>query len=140
VVVAIIGLVAAIAIPRYLRSLNRGRQSDTMESMRAVEQELTFAIMRGRGYPLCPGGEAATWSRCRLDEVLPPPDPRAGPDRASRSDGWGHPLLYESDGSSYRIISGGRNGLVDHPLSPETRDSFDHDIVLEEGRFTAAPY
>jgi hypothetical protein len=58
----------------------------------------------------------------------------------SRLDGWGLILRYNSeDGSSYTLISFGKNGAPDLPYIQGTTTSFDSDIVLSDGSFVQWP-
>ena len=60
-------------------------------------------------------------------------------------DGWGNPILYWSDGESYRIVSRGKDGAEDrdwsewNPDSKQQTQSFNSDIVFANGEFTAYP-
>jgi hypothetical protein len=58
-------------------------------------------------------------------------------------DGWGHPILYWSDGEHYRIVSHGRDGQPDGPYEDVEEDttisSLDGDIIFTDGRFIQYP-
>jgi len=58
-------------------------------------------------------------------------------------DGWGHSIWIWTDGISYRIVSAGRNGILQHDwVTTEgagATASFDSDIVLGDGRFQQWP-
>ncbi len=57
-------------------------------------------------------------------------------------DAWGGTLLYWSDGTTYRIVSQGADGVAnlppDDPRAGTSTLNFDGDIVLENGRFRTA--
>lgn len=53
------------------------------------------------------------------------------------TDAWGNPLLYWSDGETYRIVSNGADGKPDRPYDDPAAGTatlnFDGDIVFENG-------
>jgi hypothetical protein len=79
---------------------------------------------------------------CTVEEIrhwLIPPDPTAILPDFSTKDSWNYQLIYRTDGESYEIISYGKNGAPDGPISPDTRHEFELDLHFEDGRFTASP-
>ena len=58
-------------------------------------------------------------------------------------DGWGNPLMYWSDGESYRFVSPGKGGGKDRAwlgtVEAGPTGSFAADIVFVDGQFVAWP-
>jgi prepilin-type N-terminal cleavage/methylation domain-containing protein len=146
VVVAIIGILTAIGIGRYQVAMQATRQKATMMNMRNLGQILAYYHIEQSRYPSCDSGPPippdGSWHECTVEEIrhwLVPPDPTAIlPDFATQ-DAWHYDLIYRTDGESYEIISYGKNGTPDGPISPDTRHQFELDIHFEDGRFTASP-
>lgn len=147
VALAIIGIIAAIAIPMYLNSVNRAKQAKTMADIKsiAVAWELRAADRKaynaaGAMFAL----PASTITSSDLSSMLEPTYLRGMP----RTDGWGHPLDFAADqpfGASnaamtYSIRSPGRDGQFDgssYIAGPIKK--FDNDIVYSNGGFVTYP-
>ena len=58
-------------------------------------------------------------------------------------DGWGNPLRCFSDGVTYRVVSGGKDGVVsgeyDGEVEPQETVDFSSDIVYIDGAFVVYP-
>jgi len=131
IVVAIIGMLAAIAIPYLFRSLNRARQKRSMADMRtlaaAIEQyglDMTF-------YPLVTDID-------HLALVLEPTYLRKIP----RNDGWNRPFLYQVDldaGKDYTLASLGMDGVRGTWVIGRRTTRYDDDIVISDGQFVQWP-
>jgi type II secretion system protein G len=136
VVVAIIGILAAIAIGNYLNAIARARQKRTMSDIRTIatawEQRNAEkgSYAPGFTYPTV----AVTWDDLSL--ALTPTFIKTVP----KTDGWGRPLEFAYEGRMYAIRSAGRDGLyegTDYELAPT--DSPDCDIVYSNGNFVTWP-
>jgi general secretion pathway protein G len=142
IVIAIIGIVAAIAIPNLLTALQKGKQKATMGDMKsignAIESYITDLYM-------APGNAGFTWIY-ELDAFLAPFYIKILPTK----DGWGGDFEYTSgaigpDQDLYSIRSYGRDNLAtnfDIALSPyviTTMQGFENDIVYSNGNYTYAP-
>lgn len=133
IVVAIIGLLAAIAIPNLVDALNRARQ-------RASVAELRLWGIALQEYNAQKG-------------VYPPPVGPAPVDEAFRSslvpfvintlsieDKFGYPFVYETNETdSYTIRSCGRDGVCGLGVTPSTWFNYNLDIVLADGIFINSP-
>ena len=143
-VVAIIAILMAIAIPNILGALHRARQKRTMADMRAIalawEARKVEAVgYNAAGYELLPNPV----SNEQLQGGLVPTYIRILPSK----DGWGNPLGFGTDeewggdteATSYQIISGGRDGVFNAsvPIGPTTH--YDCDIVFHGGTFIVFP-
>ena len=144
IVIAIIGIVAAIAIPNLLTALQKGKQKATMGDMKsigtAVESYMTDLYM----------APADCNNASDLEGILSPFYIKVMPTQ----DGWGGPYQYISQGVGenqdlYSLWSYGRGSVlnggtvdVDVAASPYVVSSmtgFQNDIVFSNGNFTFAP-
>ena len=129
VVIAIIGILAAIAMVAFGAALDRAKQRATMADMRTLGRALeAYDVDHGR-FPDDTGGVAA------LEPLLIPYQVNVVPTH----DSWGWPYVYESEQASYTIESFGRDGVDGANVTRATRDLFELDIVLADGRFVASP-
>lgn len=141
VLIAVLGIVAAIAIPNFLNAVNRGRQKRTAADLRTIAVAIdTWAVEHGT-YP--PAGTAS-----ELPGFLAAPAAEL-----PMTDGWGHALAYScwqedpaSPGcDSYVMVSPGADGVLEHTRLEEyprdliTTERFDADIVLRDGAFVQLP-
>jgi len=141
IVIAIIGIVAAIAIPNLLTALQKGKQKATMGDMKsigtAIESYMTDLYMAPTDADVI--GELQTVLSPFYIKVLP------------TLDGWGTLFQYElgdvtsADRDAYSITSYGRDTA---DSSPDPNDSpyvvtsmagFENDIIYSNGNFTYAP-
>ncbi|MCK4835459.1 MAG: prepilin-type N-terminal cleavage/methylation domain-containing protein [Candidatus Aminicenantes bacterium] len=140
IVVAIIGIVAAIAIPNLLTALQKGKQKATMGDMKSIGTSIEAYIA---DVSIAPQSAAlpttgTTWFCPFYIKVMP------------RADGWGRVVLYAhgtaagGDGDIYSIASTGRdtnfsgwNQLGDY-LCTQLSD-FNNDIIFSNGIFTYSP-
>lgn len=134
VLVAIIGIVAAIAIPNLLTALQRSRQKRTMADMRSIASALEAYATNTNEFPAANSVE-------ELAPVLTPTYIKAVP----TLDGWGTPLAYErATPRDYAIASGGADKHLDkgalREYTPRTATQhFDCDIVFANGSFVQYP-
>lgn len=143
IVIAIIGILAAIAIPNLLNAVQRGKQKRTMSDMRALATAVEAYAVDNNKYPAaaCTGGAYTAGY---------PGTPLASNSFANLSptyigvaplkDGWQNFLQYASDtpGSNYAIISFGRNTVQDSQVCGTTTD-FNADIIYSDGSFIQWP-
>jgi general secretion pathway protein G len=136
--VAIIGILAAIAIPNMLTALNRSRQKRTIADMRAVAAPLeAFATDKNDLYP--DGNTVSSFA------------PNLVPEYAKTLptvDAWGTPLRYECWPAGacqhYAIGSAGADKTWEHDslqeYAPNTEtQQFNSDIVFSGGTFLQYP-
>ena len=139
IVVAIIGVIAAIAIPNLLSAMQRAKQKRTMADMRQIAMAWeSRAIDAGRynaaGISLCcntPVTEAEALQLLSPTHIFPLPE----------HDGWMAEFEYSfnSDASQYQIISYGRYSEKDSSYAGGTTNRFDCDIVYSGGQFLQYP-
>jgi len=129
IVVAVIGILAAVAIPNLIGAVQRSRQSRTMADMRMIGEGIELYQKDHSQYPVNASGTVAD-----LADHL-----RIYIRSYNTQDGWGTPLDYESDGLRYTIISYGRDGAIDLPYAYGPTGSYDDDIVFSGGNFLQWP-
>src|SRR5450830_972723 len=120
IVIAIIGILAAIAIPNLLNALQRGKQKRTMADMRNLAIAIESYNVDNNQYPTattCPTFPPATAVGSGSFTLLKPTYIAQPPFQ----DGWQKPLLYgvATDGQSYTVESTGRDGAAG-PNTPQT--------------------
>jgi len=146
IVIAIIGILAAIAIPNLLNALQRGKQKRTMSDIRNLAIAVESYNVDNNQYPTAtscptfPAGAAVgsgSFTLLKPTYIAQPPF----------QDGWQKPMLYGRDaaGQSYTIESTGRDGAAG-PGAPSsggsncgTTTDFNADIVYSNGTFIAYP-
>jgi general secretion pathway protein G len=100
IVVAIIGIIAAIAIPNLLNAIDRGKQKRTMADLRSVGTAIESYAVDTNLYPT-----SATVAA--LKTVLEPIYIRTLP----AQDAWKNGLTYTPNaGTGYTVGSGGKDG------------------------------
>lgn len=137
IVVAIIGIIAAIAIPNLLNAINRGRQKRTMADIRNIGTAIESYSVDFNQYPRVGTGQA----RATLLPYLEPTYVR----RIPSVDGWNGEIYVIGDataGREYTLWSAARNknptiGLLVAGGGPTT--GFDDDIIFSSGSFVQWP-
>ena len=141
IVVAIIGIVAAIAIPNLLDAMNRARFKATQGDIRSIGEGVESYRVDNRGrVPLTDMDFPALCVLLDTEEYIKNPP---------SEDGWGTPLVYDVWASErdYTIASPGANealGVTTSAQIPSTdgvavaRESrnWDCDIAFQNGQFS----
>jgi general secretion pathway protein G len=148
VVVAIIGIIAAIAVPNLLVAIQRAKQRRTMVDMRNMASAWEARNTEAGRYNAAgqAGGVEGADQPITFDNLnlmLAPTYIRTLP----KVDGWG--TLYETFtnqpfGSAnranvYAIISGGKDGKINSDATIGPFTNFDCDIVYSNGLFLSYP-
>lgn len=131
IVVAIIGIIAAIAIPNLLNAIDRGKQKRTMADMRSIGTSVEAYSVDTNIYPTAANIGA-------LASVLEPTYIKKMP----AQDGWSTALVYQpgaTSGSGYTVRSYGKGAAADGSLPGGKTTSFAADIVFVDGQFTQWP-
>jgi general secretion pathway protein G len=136
IVVAIIGIIAAIAIPNLLNAIQRGKQKRTMGDMRTVATaDESYSIDNNQYVLLSTAGDVST-----VRTYLEPTYVKAVPQK----DGWSMDLNYQTDATAqeYTITAYGKNknsggGGSISPNGGTT--SFANDIIFSTGSFFQFP-
>ena len=143
IVVAIIGILAAIAIPNLLTAMQRSKQKRTMADVRTIatawEARATDLNKYNAAGLTLPG---STVTVANLTTYLAPTYVKTFPER----DGWGNTWAFLADqawggataAQQYCIISYGKDGAASsYPGGATT--NFDCDIVYGNGTFLQYP-
>jgi type II secretion system protein G len=142
IVVAIIGILAAIAIPNLLTAMQRSRQKRTMADMRTIASawearatDVNQYSAAGISWP------ATTQSASVLTGMLVPTYIKNVP----VYDGWSNGIRvgWNTSGSSYAIRSFGADKATDATGTSAgaavTTQNFDCDIIYSDGAFVEYP-
>lgn len=142
VLVAVIGIVAAIVIPNMVDAMEKAKQKQTVATERNVGTAWMSWLTDQEDSGSWSGSESP--SAAELAEVLSPDYIQEVP----ATDGWGHELRYTVSqtkfGSqvSFTIASPGRDGIFEDP-PPKNRPflatEYDNDIVWQDGYFISWP-
>jgi type II secretion system protein G len=139
IVVAIIGILAAIAVPNLISAMNRARQKRTMSDMRAMALAWEARATEIGRYSAAGATICCTTiiNTTEIDELLAPTYIK----ELVRVDGWHNDMVYavNTDGSSYMVRSNGRDGVGDSSLPGGTTTDFDCDIIYSNGSFVQYP-
>ncbi len=146
IVVAIIGIISAIAIPNLLLAVQRTRQRRSMSDMRNI-----VTAWEARGVDTGRYNAAATGvagadqpvDMLQLSVALSPTYMRDMP----LLDGWGTPYVCFTDqqwataprASIYAIISAGEDHIISQNVVLGAFTDFDCDIIYSNGSFLAYP-
>ena len=102
IVVAIIGIIAAIAVPNLLTAIQRSKQKRTMADLRAIGTALGSYQT---DYDLYPSAAITDFTISVIGNATIGPTYYKG----SVNDGWGNTYRYISDGNHYTLCSQGQN-------------------------------
>ena len=139
IVVAIIGIIAAIAIPNLLNAINRGRQKRSMADLRTVGTAVEAYAVDMAFYPTFNEGAGdpfdATWYA-----FLEPTYVKTVP----RRDGWRTEFRGVSVSRFYTLACAARDKVYEAALSSSayngrTTTVMDCDIVYSNGSFMSYP-
>ncbi len=130
IVVTILGILAAIAIPSLQSAIQRARQRRTMADMHSIGVAINAYAIDFTFAPRIPSGTAD-----QLVSYLTPTYLKKLP----YLDAWHDLLLYQAEGIDYTLECLGSDATrqVPLPLGPTT--SFTDDIVVANGVFVQWP-
>ncbi len=136
IVVAIIGIIAAIAIPNLLNAIQRGKQKRAMADIRAIATAAEAYAVDNNVYPAAGYSRFTMQFATAISSQVSPTYIKQIPEK----DAWGMYYLYASSNNSqqYQVISDGRDGRQNTSLSGKTQN-FNDDIVFENGSYIVYP-
>ena len=127
IVVAIIGIIAAIAIPNLLNAIDRGKQKRTMADMRSIGTAVESYAVDNNVYPVATTTATLTTSVAPIYIKTMP-----------TQDGWAHDFQVASATTEYTIFSQGKDGSGTTCTSGTT-GTFNDEICFINGQFTRYP-
>ena|ERR1700675_4542689 len=127
IVVAIIGIIAAIAIPNLLNAIDRGKQKRTMADMRSVGTAVESYAVDNNVYPVAVTSAA-------LSLLVAPVYIKTMP----QADGWAHTFQVTTATTDYTIYSQGKDGLGATCTAGPT-STFNDEICFINGQFARYP-
>jgi len=143
IVVAIIGILAAIAIPNLLTAMQRSRQKRSMADMRTIATAWEARATETNKYNAAGAFPTVSISLDDLGHYLAPTYVRTFP----RNDGWDHAFVATADQSwgaatpaqTYGLKCLGKDGTDDGAVVEGATTNFDCDIVFSQGLFVEYP-
>ena len=144
IVVAIISILAAIAIPNLLTAMQRSKQKRTMADIRTIATawearatDLNMYNAAGITYP------STGVTVDNLNTYLAPTYVKTFP----KKDGWGNDWIFGADqnwgattaAQQYGIASKGKDGKAETTVVGGATTNFDCDIVYSNGTFLCYP-
>jgi len=127
IVVAIIGIIAAIAIPNLLNAIDRGKQKRTMADMRSIGTAVESYAVDNNVYPV-------VTTAANLKTAVEPIYIKSMP----VNDGWSHVFQVASATTEYTVYSQGKDGSGSTCTSATTQ-TFNDEICFINGQFTRYP-
>jgi len=133
IVVAIIGIIAAIAIPNLLNAIDRGKQKRTMADLRSMGTAIEEYSIDNNFYPVAVSLSA-------LSDQVTPSYIRALP----ANDGWGNAFEVDSASGLYTLASCGKGATgactsVCTVTACGKTGTFADDIIFSNGSFVQWP-
>jgi type II secretion system protein G len=128
IVVAIIGIIAAIAIPNLLNAIDRGKQKRTMADLRSIGTAVETYSIDNNDYP------SAT-DMAGLATVIEPLYIRDAP----QADAWSNGFGVDSDPGEYTVCSGGKDGGTCTSDGAGATTDFNSSITFSNGQFVQWP-
>ena len=126
IVVAIIGIIAAIGVPMLMDAIDRAKQRRTMGDMHSI-------VTANGTYKVDQQQYATVLTDLVGDEYL---------QVLVNQDGWGNAFVYvpAGGGNNYTLTSLGRDGAAGPaPPVPWENAPFEPDIIVVDGMFTQNP-
>jgi len=127
IVVAIIGIIAAIAIPNLLNAIDRGKQKRTMADLRSIGTAVESYAVDNNNYPVAN-------SQAILSPLVSPIYIKVMP----ANDGWSRLFAVLATTVDYTLSSNGKDGQATSCAAGVTT-LFNEDICFANGQFIRYP-
>ncbi len=128
IVVAIIGIIAAIAIPNLLNAIDRGKQKRTMADIRSMGTATESYAIDNNQYPIAP--DIGT-----LAGIVAPIYIKT----AVTQDGWRNLLVATCASTEYTLCSGGKDAGACENDAAGAVNNFNDSITFANGQFVQWP-
>ena len=128
IVVAIIGIIAAIAIPNLLNAIDRGKQKRTIADMRSIGTGVEAYAVDNNVYP-------AAASAAVLKGFIEPIYMKTMP----QADGWSNAFVVTATATEYTLSSNGKDGAASGCVAGTFTTLFNQDICFSNGSFIQSP-
>jgi general secretion pathway protein G len=128
IVVAIIGIIAAIAIPNLLNAIDRGKQKRTMADMRSIGTAMESYAVDNNIYPV-------VTAIANLKTIV---ETGAYMKNMPQQDGWSHLFVVDATPTEYTLYSTGKDG-TGSTCTAGTTTSFNDEICFVGGQFLRYP-
>jgi general secretion pathway protein G len=132
VMIMVVGMLAAIAIPNLLNAIQRGKQKRTMADMRTIATAIEAHGTDHNAFP----------TATSVDELIPALVPTYAQSLPTK-DAWEHPFDVSTTGLTYTLRSAGKDERyeVDDPAlyTRGATTSFADDLVFSNGEFVRYP-
>ena len=139
IVVAIIGILAAIAIPNLLTAMQRSKQKRTMADIRTIATAWEARATDMNSYAAA--GATISLPGVNVTSSLPGKLSPTYVKQCPTTDGWETPYEFKNStaGDVYSIRSYGKDKAQDSALNQGATSDFDNDIIYSNGSFLAYP-
>src|SRR5262245_10606079 len=139
IVVAIIGIIAAIAIPNLLNAIDRSKQKRSMADMRSIGTAVEEYAIDNNFYPVQTTQGDLNQGSPTIGQILE--NNAAYIKLTPRKDGWNTLIQYGTPaaGTSYTLRSWGKDAQVSAATAPGPFNDFNCDIVFQQGQFVSFP-
>ena len=142
IVVAIIGILAAIAIPNLLTAMQRSKQKRTMADMRSIATAWEARATDVNSYLVSAAGAYGVTFNVTAGYIETNVAPKLEPTYMKKvpgKDGWNNKFAggTATDGQTYLIASYGKNGVANDGTGAQA--AFDCDIAFSNGSFVTYP-
>jgi type II secretion system protein G len=127
IVVAIIGMLAAMAIPNLMNAVDKSKQKRTMSDLRSISTAVESYAVDNTHYPIV---NSVVAIKAVVDPIFI--------DTIPQYDGWRHDLQVESTTTQYTIYSQGKDA-TGTDCSPAVTNTFNDQICMINGRFLRYP-
>ena len=127
IVVAIIGILAAIAIPNLMNAVDKSKQRRTMSDIRSIGTAVESYAVDNAGYPVV---ATMTALKAAVDPIFF--------DTMPLIDGWSHDYQIDSTFNAYTIFSQGKDA-AGTTCTPAVITTFIDQICFINGRFSRYP-
>jgi general secretion pathway protein G len=144
IVVAIIGIIVAIAIPNLLNAIQRAKQRRTMGDERSIATAIEAYGVDFNRYPVAAGYSRPTglnYPTAHLDAAVANYVSPTYIKVCPVHDGWNSWFVISIDslGQNYILASGGKDGSLSEPSTYGPTTDFNADIVFSNGVFVNYP-